>query len=206
MTTTTARPQRRPRSDGIRSRRAILLAAARLASTRGLDSLSIAELAGHVGMSKSGLFAHFGSKEELQLATIETANEIYESEVLEPALHAAAGIHRLVALADAFIDHLDRRVFPGGCFFAAAIGGLGDREGPVRERIVAFQTGWAALLTEQVRRAREAGDLAPDEDVEQLVFEVESYLLNAHTTFMLLGDRQVLENAKRAVRRRLAVA
>ena len=205
MTTTTARPQRRPRSDGIRSRRAILLAAARLATTRGLDNLSIADLAGHVGMSKSGLFAHFGSKEELQLATIETASEIYDSEVLEPALRAAPGIDRLVALADAFIDHLERRVFPGGCFFASAMGGLGDREGPVRDRIAGFQASWMALLTEQVRLAREAGDLPRDEDVDQLVFEVESYLLTAHTTFTVLGDPRVLERAKRAVRRRLAV-
>lgn len=193
------------KTKGERTREAILETAAALATQEGLEPLSIGRLAEATGMSKSGLFAHFGSKEELQLATIETASEIYDSEVLEPALRAAAGIDRLVALADAFIDHLERRVFPGGCFFASAMGSLGDREGPVRERIAGFQTSWMALLTEQVRLAREAGSLPPDEDVDQLVFEVESYLLTAHTTFTVLGDPRVPERAKRAVRRRLAV-
>src|SRR6266545_2754397 len=106
---------RRPRSDGARSRHAILDAAARLATVEGLNGLSIGGLADHIGMSKSGLYAHFKSKEELQLATIDTAATIFDSEVLQPVTPVPAGIERLKALANSFLSHLERRVFPGGC-------------------------------------------------------------------------------------------
>src|SRR5438477_13120225 len=106
-------------SKGQASRDAILRTAATLATTRGLDGLSIADLAAEVGMSKSGLYAHFKSKEELELATIETAAGIFDTEVLQPATPVPPGIERLKALANSFLAHLERRVFPGGCFFAA---------------------------------------------------------------------------------------
>src|SRR5262245_35869162 len=109
---------RKPRADGVQSRQAILLASAKLATTRGLEGLSIGELAQHIGMSKSGLYAHFKSKEELELATIETAAEIFRREVVVPAQESPAGLGRVRALAEAFLGHLERRVFPGGCFFA----------------------------------------------------------------------------------------
>ena len=110
------------RSDGERSRREILHTAAQLATLRGIDRISIGELAAAVGMSKSGLYAHFGSKEELQLATIATAEEIFEAEVLAPARRVPVGRDGLIALADAFLAHLRNRVFPGGCFFVGAVG------------------------------------------------------------------------------------
>src|SRR5215472_10156753 len=109
---------RKPRADGVESRRTILLAAAELATTRGLEGLSIGELAEHIGMSKSGLYAHFKSKEELELATIERAAEVFETEVLRPAAESPEGIPRVLALSENFLGHLERRVFPGGCFFA----------------------------------------------------------------------------------------
>src|SRR5579883_3428347 len=98
-----------PRSKGQASRAAILLAAAKLATTKGLDGLSIGDLAAEVGMSKSGLYAHFKSKEELELATIEMAAAIFDREVLQPAAKAQAGTGRLRALVDAFLSHLERR-------------------------------------------------------------------------------------------------
>src|SRR5262245_64207483 len=104
---------RKPRADGVQSRQTILLAAANLATTRGLEALSIGELAQHIGMSKSGLYAHFKSKEELELATIETAADIFRREVLDPARESPTGLARVRALADAFLGHLERRVFPG---------------------------------------------------------------------------------------------
>src|SRR5215813_734097 len=107
-------------SKGEASRASILLAAAKLATMKGLDGLSIGDLAAEVGMSKSGLYAHFKSKEELELATIETAAAIFDSEVIQPVTRAPAGIARLKSLAHSFLSHLERRVFPGGCFFAAA--------------------------------------------------------------------------------------
>src|SRR3954468_16334062 len=100
-----AGPPRRTRSDGERSRRAILDAAARLATVEGLDRLSIGDLAAHIGISKSGLYAHFGSKEELQIATIDRAEEIFDEVVVAKASDAAPGIPAVVALADAFLDH-----------------------------------------------------------------------------------------------------
>ena len=111
----TAPVSRRPRSDGERSRQAILATAARLASTHGIERLSIGDLATEVGMSKSGLYAHFGSKEELQLATIDAAEDIFNEVVIEPAASAPPGLPSVLALSDAFIDHLRDKVFPGGC-------------------------------------------------------------------------------------------
>ena len=194
---------RRSRSDGERSRRAILLAAAELSVTRGLERLSIAELAEHAGMSKSGLYAHFGSTEELQLATIEAAREIYDREILEPARRAAPGVETLLALGEGFIDHLDRRVFAGSCFFASAGEELRNSPGRVRDRVGEFQAGWIALLTEHARIATAAGDLPGAVSVDDFVFELESFLMNAHLTFSFSGDRRVLRQARAAVRRRL---
>src|SRR3954453_22389069 len=109
----TSRPSRRPRSDGERSRAAILREAARLATVEGLDGLSLGRLADAVGMSKSGLFAHFGSKEELQLATIDAANAIYEELVIAPGAEASAGVPRLRVYIKGFLDHVEEGVFPG---------------------------------------------------------------------------------------------
>src|SRR6476469_3743981 len=106
-------------SKGQASRAAILLAAAKLATMKGLDGLSIGDLAAEVGMSKSGLYAHFKSKEDLELATIEMAATIFEREVLQPIAAAPAGLKKLLALTNSFLDYLKRQVFPGGCFFAA---------------------------------------------------------------------------------------
>src|SRR5215475_4458588 len=124
------------RSKGQASRDTILLAAARLATTKGLEGLSIADLAAEVGMSKSGLYAHFKSKEELELATIATAAAIFDREVLQPVTRAPAGIARLKSLANAFLSHLERRVFPGGCFFAAVAAELDTHPGPAHDRVL----------------------------------------------------------------------
>src|SRR5690348_8119752 len=116
--------QRRPRarrSDGEQSRSAILDAAARLATVEGIAGLSIARLADAVGMSKSGLFAHFGSKEELQLATIDTASSVFSRHVTGPAMAAASGIERLRLLVGGFLAYVRDETFPGGCFFASAL-------------------------------------------------------------------------------------
>src|SRR5436305_9948742 len=111
----TSERQRRPRSDGERSRQTILRAAASLATIEGLEGISIGNLAAHIGMSKSGLYAHFGSKEQLQLATIDAALEIFTADVVEPAATATGPLERLRRLYDRFLDHVERRVFPGGC-------------------------------------------------------------------------------------------
>src|SRR4051794_21804727 len=130
------RASRKPRADGVESRRTILLAAANLATTRGLEGLSIGDLAQHIGMSKSGLYAHFKSKEMLELATIETASEIFERDVVVPARESPGGLRRVQAVSEAFLLHLERRVFPGGCFFATVAVQLAARPGRTRDRVM----------------------------------------------------------------------
>jgi AcrR family transcriptional regulator len=198
-------PVRRHRADGERSRRVILEAATRLATVEGLDRLSIGDLAAHIGMSKSGLYAHFRSKEELQLATIDTAEEIFDEVVVGPMLSAQPGIAAVLALTDSFLDHLRRRVFPGGCFFACASAELQARPGPVKERIAAFDRRWRARFDEHLRIAQGAGDIPADQDLDQLFFELDAYLLYAHAAFAFRGDPSVLDRAAGAVRRRLGV-
>ncbi len=198
---------RRRRSDGERSRAAILDAAARLATTDGIEGLSIARLAGHVGMSKSGLFAHFRSKEELQLATIEAAQEIYEDAVVRPALAAPTGLGRIEALCERFLEHVRVSVFPGGCFFASVAAELGTRSGPVRDRAAEFVGSWMQLLIATLDEARAEGSIAVDTDTTQLAFELDAFLLLANTAFILGGgDLEALERGGRAVDHRLALA
>ncbi|HXY17384.1 MAG TPA: TetR/AcrR family transcriptional regulator [Gaiellaceae bacterium] len=193
---------RKPRSDGERSRRTILDAAAKLATVEGLEGLSIGRLAEHIGMSKSGLYAHFGSKEELQLAAIETASAIYQAEVVAPAEQVATPLEKLEVLCEQFLSHIERRVFPGGCFFASAAAEFDTHPGAVKERIADFQRGWTDLLVRLVREAQAAGQLRA-EDPDQLVFELNGYLLMANTAFLLYGSPQPIERARRAVAARL---
>src|SRR5215471_18759113 len=148
------RNERKRRSDGERSRSAILNEAAKLATVEGLSGLSIARLADAVGMSKSGLFAHFGSKEELQLATIERASEIFAADVVDPTLTEPTGIGRLRALAERFLDHVERQVFPGGCFFASVAAEMDTHPGPVRDKAVEVTLDWSRHLVDAVRDAQ----------------------------------------------------
>jgi len=193
---------RRRRSDGERSRRTILLTAARLATVDGLDGLTIGRLAEETGMSKSGLFAHFGSKEELQLATIDAASEIFEADVLQPALEVD-GLARVEVLAERFLSHVDRDVFPGGCFFASAAAEMDTRPGRVRDRVVAFQRGWSELFQAAFRTARERGEIDPSADPAQLAFEVNALLAEANGAYLLRGDRGAFDMARRGIADRL---
>jgi AcrR family transcriptional regulator len=194
---------RKPRADGLRSRRTILDAAARLATVEGLEGLSIGRLAEHIGMSKSGLYAHFGSKEELQLATIETAAEIFRDDVVLPTETVEAPLARLEALCEAFLSHLERRVFPGGCFFASAAAEFDTHPGPVKEVVASFLRGWLATLEELAARAQKEGHLDATEDPAQLAFELDAYLLMANMGYLLHNDPLTLQRARAAIRARV---
>src|SRR4051812_38427850 len=141
-----AKRARRRRSDGEKSRNAILDQAARLATVEGIGGLSIARLADAVGMSKSGLFAHFGSKEELQLATVETACTIFDAQVVGPASSAESGLERLRRLADGYLRYVEVDTFPGGCFFASVLAEVDMQPGAVRDRLVRFLGDWLGEL------------------------------------------------------------
>jgi AcrR family transcriptional regulator len=192
-------------SHGARTRQAILATAADVASVDGLDGLTVGRLAAELSMSKSGLFAHFGSKQDLQLATIEEARQRYVREVIEPALAAAAGICRLHTLCESFLSYLERGVFPGGCFFASAMAEFDARApGSVRERIAECQAQWMDTLERSAQAARTAGQLHRSSDPQQLAFELEAALLSANWYYHLYHDPAYLERARRAVRDRLA--
>ena len=119
-------------------------------------------------MSKSGIYAHFGSKQDLQLATVDEAERIFQAEVIEPALAAPPGLGQLVAICDAFFDHLERRTFPGGCFFAGAVLKMGAHPGPVKVRLAKFQSGLSALIHQFIVTALEQRELPADEDPDAL--------------------------------------
>jgi AcrR family transcriptional regulator len=195
--------ERRRRSDGERSRRTILDAAARLATVEGIDGLSIGGLAKASGMSKSGLYAHFGSKEELQLATIDAAEDVFNTDVVEPAMQAADGLPRVEALCERFLSHVERGVFPGGCFFSSVAAELDTRPGPVRDRIAAFLSEWMGLITSSLGAAQRQGDLDRDESIEQIAFELNAMLAQANAVFLLYGDRKAFDLARSAIRDRL---
>ena len=198
--------ERRQRADGARSRETILRTAASLATVDGLDGITIGNLASHIGISKSGLYAHFGSKEELQLATVDTAFSIFSHEVIDPTLAVPDPLEQLLALVDTFLDHLERKVFPGGCFFATTWVEFGTKPGPVKDRILEISHGWVQHLRELIEAAREAGAIAQDEDPDQLAFELEAYLLLGNTEFVATGDAAHLRRTRGAVRRRLGVS
>jgi AcrR family transcriptional regulator len=191
---------RKPRADGVQSRRAILHAAAELATTLGLEGLSIGELARHIGMSKSGLFAHFKSKGELELATIETAVDIFERDVVVPARSSPDGLRRVWALAEGFLGHLERRVFPGGCFIATVSVQLAKRPGRARDRVMEAQGWWLTLFADALRQAVAAGELPADVDIDQLVFEVTAMLVRGNFAWVMTGDVRVLEQTRSGVR------
>jgi AcrR family transcriptional regulator len=203
-----SRRQRTPRrrTDGERSRRAILDAAAQLATVEGIDGLSLSRLADAVGMSKSGLFAHFGSKEELQLATIDRANEIFEARVLARASDASDGLERLRLLVDAYLRYIEVDTFPGGCFFASVLAEVDTHPGPVRDRLTRFLADWLGRLESAVRDAQGEGRIGRGEDAAQLVFEIEAAILLANAQYVVARTPEPLERARRAVERRLAAA
>lgn len=181
----------------------ILRVAADLASVDGLEGLTIGSLAEALGMSKSGLFAHFGSKQELQIATIEMARKIYVSEVIAPALGTSPGLLRLSALCEAFLSYVERAVFPGGCFFAAAMAEFNSKEGDIRNQIARVQSEWMGSLERCAREAVERGELHAETDPAQIAFELEGGLLSANWYAHLFVDETYIARARSATLARL---
>src|SRR5437763_11108417 len=188
---------------GERTRQSILQRAVDLASLEGLEGLTIGRLAEELRMSKSGLFAHFGSKEELQLAAIDAAGQRFIDEVVRPALSAERGYPRLVALCHSWLDYVRRRVFPGGCFFAAASFEFDGRPGLVRDAVAKQMDDWFAALEKAIRMARDEGHLAADVDPAQLAFELNALFFGANFAYNLRHDDEAFARARRAIEQRL---
>ncbi len=189
---------------GERTRTLILDDSLALAAEVGLEGLSIGALAGRLGMSKSGLFAHFGSKEDLQLATLRHGQERLEAAVFRPAFAVARGLPRLRALFEHWLAWIARAQRPGGCVILAASVEYDDKPGTVREALVAGRRELRGAIAKAVRLAIEEGHLAPDTDPWQLVFEVLGIVLAVHHDRGLLDDPRALDRARRAFERLVA--
>jgi AcrR family transcriptional regulator len=179
-------------SRGAATRAAILERAVDLASAEGLDGLTIGRLATELQMSKSGLFAHFGSKQELQLATVEAAGLRFREAVIDPVAHTPDGAPRLRAMASAYLDYLDSDVYSGGCFWGATSAEFDDRPGPVRDAIAGALDAW---LGELERQARMAGIAEP----ERLAFELYALVMGANSRYRLSGERAVFDYARDSI-------
>jgi AcrR family transcriptional regulator len=185
------------------TRDAILARAVELASVEGLEGLTIGRLATELELSKSGLFRHFGSKQELQLATVERATALFRREVLEPAAAAEPGLARLRALIEGYLGYLEREVLPGGCFLTAAGAEFDGRPGPVRDAIAESSLDWNRELQRQAELARDRGELPADVDPEQLVFELGAYTTRANAAYQLHSDPHAFDRARVAIERSL---
>jgi AcrR family transcriptional regulator len=186
---------------GERTREAILDGALRLASELGLEGLSIGRLADDLDLSKSGLFAHFGSKEDLQVRTLERAAERFADVVVRPALASPAGEPRVRALFERWLEWPRRVKQPGGCIFVQAAAELDDRPGAARDRLVALQREWLATLAGAARRARDVGHFRRDLDPDQFAFELYAVALATHHHARLLRDPHALKRARAAFER-----
>ena len=198
-----------PRIDGRRirgddSRRLILAHAVDTASVDGLEGLTIGRLAEASGHSKSGIATLFGSKEQLQLATIAAAREVFVERVVAPArARSERGLPRLCALISDWLAYSDERVFQGGCFFAAASVEVDARAGAVRDAVVDAMTEWEDYLTRSIEFAMAHGDLPALDDARQLTFELVSFLEAANTRSLLHASSEPYRRAAAAVRTRL---
>jgi AcrR family transcriptional regulator len=191
------------KTKGERTRHSILTTAAALASQEGLEPLSIGRLAEATGMSKSGLFAHFGSKEELQLATVDHAAQLFVDEVIAPARAAPRGVARVWALCDHMVDYAERQVFPGGCFFAATSFEFNHKPGPVRDRILEMISSWLSYLEHAIEQAQAAGELADAPSAHELAFQLDAFAQASNAQYQLFRDPAVFAEARRAIRERL---
>jgi AcrR family transcriptional regulator len=194
---------RRLKVKGERTRRAILETAVDIASVAGLEGLTIGQLAQKLSMSKSGLFAHFGSKEDLQLATVDAARSIFIHAVIRPTFEAERGLSRLWKLCDVWLAYVGDGVFRGGCFFAAAAAEFDSRPGPVRDRIAAIMKEWLATLAQVVTDAQHDGQFDQSVDPAQLAFEINALEMGANWAFQLYGDQQAFGRARAATLERL---
>jgi AcrR family transcriptional regulator len=188
------------------TRREILRVAVDIASAEGLEGLSIGRLAAELEMSKTGIFAHFGSKEQLQLATVETAKQIFLEKVVQPALKSAPGLPRLRAMLEHWLGYVERIVFRGGCFFAAASAEFDSRPGAVRDQIADLTKTWMVGLQEEIMFAQSKKEILTSLEPAQLAFELHAYVQEANWAFKLFNDKSAFLLARRAIADHLAAA
>jgi AcrR family transcriptional regulator len=183
------------RARGMRSRAAVLERSVQVASREGLEGLTIGGLAAELGVHKSSVFALFGSKEELQLATLAAARAILIEQVIAPALASKKGLPRLTAIGAAWWRYLASDVFAGGCFLCAASTEMDGRPGSVRDAVAAVMREWVAVLTANVEAAIHAGELRADVDAAAMAFRLNALGMAANWQRQLLDDPAGIEHA-----------
>lgn len=196
---------RKRRPQGERTHQAILEKAMGIASIDGINGLTIGRLAEDLGVSKSGLYAHFGSKLDLQLETIDSAIKVFFSEVVESGIQGPPGVARVIRLADSYLSYVERRVFPGGCFFAGLIPEVDAQEGPIRDALAAMVRTWEQILEQSVKEAQERGEIPSDLEPALLVFQIQGALELGNYYFILFDDSRQIARARAAIRASLAV-
>jgi len=182
-----------------KTRQEILRVAMDIASAEGLEGLSIGRLANELKMSKTGIFAHFGSKVQLQLATVDAAKQVFLEQIVQPALKHSRGKARLEAMLENWIGYVERIVFRGGCFFAAASAEFDSRPGAVRDEIANLTKAWLVALQDEIAFARSSGEMRASVDPVQLAFEVHAYVQEANWAFKLFNDKSAFSRARRAI-------
>ena len=190
---------RRSVAEASNTRQNILSCAADMASVEGLEGLTVGRLAAALNMSKAGAIGHFGNKLELQLATLDFAADVFRREVWQPAAHVSAGMPRLLAICDSWMNYAGRPAFPGGCFIAAVSFEFDSRPGPVHDALAAHMRRWHTQLVADATAAVEAGDLPPSTDVEQIAFGLEALAARVTPTRQLYGDEHAAEHAKESM-------
>ncbi|MET7358327.1 TetR/AcrR family transcriptional regulator [Streptomyces sp. NPDC005562] len=188
---------------GNQTRQVILRRAVEIASVEGLEGLSLGRLAGELGLSKSGVFALFGSKEELQLATVRAAIKIYIEYVVQPNRELPSGIHRLWSLCISWLTYSEQRVFPGGCFFYSVSAEYDAREGKVHDTVAGAHGSWFTYLEQSIAEARDAGEVHADTDIPQLAFELVALLEMANSESVLHANFTCYARAAEGILNRL---
>jgi len=190
-------------SKGPETRRRILAHSLRVAASHGLAGLTIGRLARDLGMSKSGLFAHFRSKRVLEIATINEARKVFTSQVLAPATVGNEGIERLWILCDSWLAHIERRVFPGGYFFTGAFFECAERSGAVEAEINAMAREWWTSLKSAVLKAQDRKQIDPAADARRVSFDLNGMLMAAYWAFLVEKDPGIFGEGRIAVRAKL---
>ncbi|MFC4472365.1 TetR/AcrR family transcriptional regulator [Streptomyces xiangluensis] len=191
---------------GNRTRQLVLRRTVDIASVEGLEALSVGRLATELQLSKSGVFALFGSKQELQLATVREATRIYVEQVMSPAAEVPAGVGRLWRLCECWLDYSQGRVFPGGCFFYEVVAEFDARSGPVHDAVVRAQRDWTAHVERVITEARDTGELRRDTDAPQLAFELIALMETANVVSVLHDETVAYHRARVAIASRLRAA
>ncbi|MEU3498156.1 TetR/AcrR family transcriptional regulator [Kitasatospora cineracea] len=198
-----------PRTDGRilrgnQTRRTIVRRAVDIASVEGLDGLSIGRLAADLKLSKSGVFALFGSKEDLQLAAVRAATKIYTEQVVDPSMEVTPGLGRVWTLCERWLDYSEQRVFPGGCFFFSASAEFDSRPGRVRDAVADASRTWQQIMARTITDAVQIGDITSGTNSDQLAYELIALLEAANGIALLHDDPAAYVRSRMAIRARLS--